>query len=125
MVLTEERESGLHHGRPERKELSKAAVNIFMVEGTGLFPVSETSSVMIRTATKCENEGCQDDSQDDNDLESREPELQFTKDLHTEVVDYDNCHHEYGNPNTWVDVVCGYSGPVCNDQGGCSELCGG
>lgn len=69
-ALTEEGKGGLHHGRPERKELAEVSLDIFVIEGTRAFPIPETSSVVVGTTAKCEDERGQDDSQDDNDLES-------------------------------------------------------
>lgn len=124
VALTEKRKGSLHHGGPECKELSKVTFNIFVIESARGLPVSESSSIVIGATSKCEDERAKNDSQDDNDLESRQPELQFTKDFHAEIVDHDNGHHEYGNPYTRVNIVCGYSGPVCDDQCGCGELRG-
>ena len=122
VVHTEEGKGGLHHGRPESKEFSKGATNVFRGKSTGFLPISEASPVVVRTAAEGKDEGAEDDSQDHNNLEGRQPELQFTKDFDTEVVDDDDGHHENGDPDTGIDFIGGRARPVGDYQGRCCQL---
>lgn len=94
------------HAGPETEESSSVASHDIRLEGAvsvseaqrqrgeknipRVAPVSETLSVVVRTTAKSENQREEDDSNDDDDLERGKPELEFTKESNTEIVDDDD-----------------------------------
>lgn len=60
---------------------------------------------MVGTATKGQDQREEDDSNDGDDLERREPELEFTEKSDAEVVDDDDDDEEDGDKDTWIDSI--------------------
>lgn len=57
---------------------------------------------------------------DDDDFEGTEPELEFTKELDTEIIDGADDEQEYGNKNTRVHG--GWLDPILEDQSSRGQL---
>ena len=55
-----------------------------------------------------------------DDLDCTQPELEFTKEFDSEVVDGDDGEQKHGDPNTRIDFFVGF--PFLYDQGRRSEL---
>lgn len=88
------------------------------IEGARILPVPEPLTIMIRAATQSKDEGKENKCDDNDNLETRKPELELPEEANSEVVDTDDNHQEYGNENTWIDVLSRY--PILNNQrGGC------
>jgi hypothetical protein len=105
-ILTKESKSGLDHSGPESKELSKIAVGIFGGKSTRFLPIPKASPIMVGTTAHGEDESAKNYAQDNDYFEGGEPELQLAEELHTKVVDHDDCHHKDGNPYARTDVFC-------------------
>jgi hypothetical protein len=59
---------------------------------------------MIRTSAQHENERKQNNTQDDNDLERRQPEFEFTEETDSEIVNADDSDQEDGDPYARIDL---------------------
>lgn len=82
-------------------------------------PVSESLRVSVGSSS-CDDEGEDDNADNDENLETGQPKLKFTKESDTEVVDAENADEEYGDPNTWVDSISRQ--PELDDQCGSGQL---
>lgn len=98
-------EGGGDHSRPERQEAASIALQDIMVEGTGALPVAETLAIVVGTTTQHEDEGEQDNSKNDDDLERGQPELEFTEEAHAKVVDAYNCNQQDGDPDSSIHFI--------------------
>jgi hypothetical protein len=83
-------------------------------------PVLETLHIMIGAASAGKNERQQDEADDDNDLETRKPELKLAKEADAEVVDADDDNQEDGDPDSGIHLLS--RTPVLDNQGSGSEL---
>ena len=61
--------SGRYHCRPETEETTSITLFDVWFESTGLLPVSEPLPVLVGTASKGQDQGQQDETDDDDDLE--------------------------------------------------------
>lgn len=75
---------------------------------------------MIRATTKGNDESKQNKTNDSDDLDGRQPELEFTKELDTDEVDQENNDENDGNPNTRVNFFT--RNPVLNNKGTSGKL---
>lgn len=99
---TQVSERGRHHGRPEGIETTRGRILDIPVERTGLLPVPEALAVMIGAAAQHQNEGEQNQADDDDHFEGGQPELEFTEEPDTKVVDGDNQHQEDCDPHACI-----------------------
>lgn len=77
---------------------------------------------MVRSTAKG-NDQCQDhNTNNDDDLETGQPELKFTEEADTKVVDANNNDEEYGDPYSRIDLVARQ--PVLDDQSSGGKLVG-
>lgn len=93
-----------------------------LVKGTGIFPVVEPKSLTVRTTAPEQNEGDHEQTDQGDNLDSREPKLGFTVEAHGEEVEGNNHDHHDGDPHGNVDGCIGI--PISNDQPGCRDLVG-
>lgn len=96
-------ERGRDHGRPEGIETARGRILDVPVERTGVLPVPEAPAVVIGAAAQHQNEGEQDQTDNDDHFEGGQPELEFTKEPDTKVVDGDYQHQEDGDPHACID----------------------
>lgn len=75
---------------------------------------------MIGATTKGNDESKQNKTQNGDDLDRRQPELEFAKELDTDEVNQENDDEDDGNPNTRVDFLT--RNPELNDKGTSGEL---
>lgn len=85
-------------------------------------PVSETSSVTIRSTAEGDDQGEEDNTDDGDDLERREPELELTKESNTKVVDDADDDEEDGDEYTRINRLSRY--PVLDDESSSRQLVG-
>ena len=84
-------------------------------------PVTEAPRVAVG-ATGSDDEGEQDDANDDDYLETRQPELELAEEADAEVVDGHDDEQEYGDPDAGIYSVAGY--PILYDESRGRELVG-
>lgn len=77
---------------------------------------------MIGSSAKSNDQSQDHHTNNDNDLETGQPEFEFTEETDSKVVDGDNDDEEYGDPYSWIDLVARQ--PVLNDQSGGGKLVG-
>lgn len=93
---------------------------LVLLEGTGVFPVSEALSVVIRASSKSENQTQNDKTHNGDNLDGRQPELKLSKELDTNGVDGDNDYQENGNPDSWIHLFSRQ--PVLDNKSCSSQL---
>lgn len=71
---------------------------------------------------ECQDEGQEDQSDNNDDLQAAEPEFEFTEEFDAEVVDADDHNEEDSDEYTRVHFVRCY--PILDDQRGSRELIG-
>jgi len=108
------------HGGPERIESSRGPVIDVRVEGAWLLPVPEAFPVMVGSASQREDEGQEDEPDNDDDLERREPEFEFTEESNAKIVDADDQDQKYSDPHAGIDTISGQ--PVRYDERTCCQL---
>lgn len=108
--------------RPECEEatLGRRLGSDVGCESTWVAPVSETLWILIWASTAGKNQRNHDETENDDDLDGGQPELKFTKELDTKVVDEDDGDHGDRNEDTRVELF--WVGPVLEDEGESSKL---
>ena len=96
-------ECGRDHGRPKGIKTARGRILNIPVERTGLLPVPEALAVVIGAAAQHQNEGEQNQTDNDDHFEGGQPELKFTEEPDTKVVDGDNQHQEDCDPHACID----------------------
>ena len=119
-MLTKISEHRVDQRCPETKELSGVACEDIRYEGPRVFVVLESSGFALRSSSNREKEGQENQANNDDDFDTAEPELEFTKKLYTEVVDGYDSYKENGNPHSRIDFFGCL--PFLNDQRGCSQI---
>lgn len=72
---------------------------------------------------ECEDEGQEDQSDNNDDLQAAEPEFEFTEEFDAEVVDANNHDEEDSDEYTRIHFLRWH--PILDDQCGSRELIGG
>lgn len=87
-----------------------------------ILPVPETLAVMVGASTESEDESQNNDTTDSDDFETGEPELEFSEELDTEIVDNNDDDQDDGNPYTGIDSFT--VDPVLHNQSKSCQLVG-
>lgn len=74
----------------------------------------------MRPTSTSKNQTQKDQAQNDNDFDRRQPELEFSEESNTEVIDDDNGHQENCDECTRVDLVT--RNPVLKDERRSSQI---
>lgn len=75
---------------------------------------------MIGCTAKGNDQSQDHDTNNDDDLETGQPELKFAEETDTKVVDGNNDDEEHGNPYSRIDFVA--RKPVLDDQSSSGKL---
>ena len=113
--------NGVDQGTPETVEFSSVTRGNVRLERTRSLVVLEASGG-TRSSTDSQQEREDNDTDNHHDLDRTEPELEFTKELDTKVVDAADQDKENQNPNAGIDPLC--INPLLDDQGRGSQLVG-
>lgn len=97
-------EDGVDQGAPKTVEFASAAFSVGRLKCTRVLVVLETGS-RARTSTDSKEKREDNHTDNGNDLYRTQPELKFTEELDTEVVDGADCDEENRNPYTGVDFA--------------------
>ena len=77
-------------------------------------PVAESLGVMVGATTAGEDETKQDETEDDGNLDTGKPELEFTKEFDAKVVNQHDGDEENGDKDTRIDLFRFH--PVFDDE---------
>lgn len=112
---------GSDHTLPYGSESTRCSLKLVGFERAGVAPVLETSDITI-DASACHDQTEEDESENDNDLDGRKPELQLAEVLDAEKVNGHDDDEEDGDPDTRIHSFG--RDPVLNDQCSSSQLIG-
>lgn len=118
---TEVGEDSVDQRAPETIEFASIAGSNVWPERARILVVLETSC-RSRSSADGQEERQDDDTNNDNDLDGTEPELKFTEELDTEVVDATDEEEKDQNEDSGIDLR--RRNPFLNNQSSGSQLVG-
>jgi len=73
------------------------------MKSTRVLPVLKSSGMMIWTPSAHKNQTQENQANDDNDLNGRQPELEFAEEFDTKVVDKNDGNKEHCDESSRID----------------------
>lgn len=92
-------ESGVDKSRPETSESSCRAFPNILFHRQPMFPVTEPSTVVVRSTTQHDNKANDEQAHDRDELDGGEYELSFSVNGHGEDVEAYDDDYDDGNPD--------------------------